>query len=364
MNPNLKVVTLTKRTLLTALKANTYWKHTHILIPKPKALWLANNTRISDDSICAVVCTDKEHIIAFVLTIPDTIVLKNGVKESIYWLREWWVHNDYQGSIVASFIFNKALKALQFKVLIESNAEKADAFFKTQFKTFTTKTRATLFLKIQKDVLASKFAFAKYLGLPIALANATLVRFINFRNYKKTQKALTAVTYEYMNSIDDATWTFIAPLLKSDFTLKTKDYVNWLINNHQYLQTPIRKRFPYQFSTTGFSDNIHNYSLTIFKQGKPIGFISYLYNMIEFNVRFFLVNDKAEYQTCLAALMEHALQHKPTYIITDDPFLTNEIKKHYRTLFTYKQQKTAKVHQRLDIDLNNVVLTDRDGRFH
>lgn len=364
MVPDLKVDILTKKALIEALNQNTYWNKGWIVMPKSKVYWLATNKNIADEAICAIVCTQNGQIISYVLTLPDTIQLKDGTKHQVNWLREWWVAPPFEGTVVASFVFNKALKKLKNNLLIESNAAKVEDFLKPQFKTIYSKTRHTLFLKLHKDVLASKLSFAKYLGVPIAVANATIVKLINRLNYNKTQNQLKGLHYEYVNQLDDTTWQFVKDRCEQDFSIKSKNYINWLLDNKQYVQTPIAHRFPFKFSTTGFSKNIHNHSFKIVKDQETIGFISYLHNMIEFNVRFFITKDDAHYPIVLAALMEHALQSGATYIITDDVQLNHEINTTYKTLFTYKQVKTAKAHKRMELNFEDILLTDRDGRFH
>lgn len=333
-------------------------------MPKSKVHWLAKNNRIENNDICAIVCTENNNIVSYILVIPDIIQLTDGSQHKVNWLHEWWVTPSYQGSIVASFVFNKALKILKNNLLIESNATNAEAFFKPQFNTIYQKTRHTIFLRLNKDILANKLSFAKYLGLVIDLANGSAVKLLNYFNYKKTQKKLGPVYYEYLNTLDNDTWNFIEPICKNDFSLKSKDYINWLIDNAQFQQTPIVQRFPFKFSTTGFSNNIHNHSFKIVKDQEIIGFVSYLFNMIEFNVRCFMVKDPAHYSTVVAALMEHALKSGASYIITDNEALSKTINQTYKPLFTYKQSKTAKAHKRMALNFEGITLTDHDGRFH
>lgn len=364
MSPDLKVTTLTKCELLEALDENVYWKPGAILIPKSKAVWLAKNSRITPNDICAVACTEHQALIAYVLTIPDYIQLRDGTKHKTNWLHEWWVAPKYQGTVVASFVFNKALKALKHNVLIESNGHNAETFFSTLCNPIYEKTRHTIFLKLNKTVLANKITAFKYLGGAVTLLNGTIVKLINLFNLKKTQQRLKQVHYEYLNTLDQEAWQFMAPVCQHDFVVKDMDYVNWHINNNQYLQTPVPKRFPFSFSTTGFSNNIHNHHFKVIKGNKVIGFVSYLFNMIEFNVRYFVVNQHEHYPVVCAALMEHALASGATYIITDNPKLYTELHNNYKLLFTYKQKKTTKAHKRLNLNFQDIVLTDRDGRFH
>ncbi len=365
MNPNLKVIDLTKNNLIDAIDKNTYWQNERILMPKSKALWLLGNNRIEPDDYCAFLCLENNNMISYLLIIPDIINLKDGSQKKMNWLFDWWIAENYQGTIVSSYVFNHAIKKLNKNVLMESNAENSETFLSKQFNTIHIKTRYTIFFRLESSVLTNKFSFIKYFKFIIDLLNSTLVKLLNTINFNKTKKSLTPdIHYEYMNEIDNETWTFIEPRCKNDFTLKTKAFINWHIDNSQYTQTPIAKRFYFKYATTGFSDNIHAYTFKIIKDKQIIGFISYLFNMIEFNVKYFLSKDDTHYEHCVDALIEHCLKHKATYIITDDTKLGSAINKKYITLFTYKKEKKSRVHKTIDTALNDVVLTDRDGRFY
>lgn len=365
MNPNLKVIALTKQNLIDAINENTYWQNERVFIPKSKALWLLKNTRIEANDYCAILCFENNHLISYLLSIPDLINLEGGSQKKLNWMHEWWVAENYQSTIISSYVFNQAVKKLNKNVLIESNAENSESFFSKQFHTIHVKPRYTIFFRLEHSVLINKFPFIKYFKFIIHILNSTLVTLLNIKNFNKTKKSLTEdIHYEYMNEIDHDTWAFLEPRCQNDFSLKTKDFVSWHIDNSQYTQTPIAKRFHFKFSTTGFSDNIHAHTFKIIKDKQIIGFISYLFNMIEFNVKYFLSKDDAHYNICVAALIEHCLKHKATYIITDNTKLSDAINKKYITLFTYKKEKKSRIHKACDTTLNDVLLTDRDGRFH
>lgn len=364
MIPNLNIIDLTKLELIEALDNNTYWVNERILMPKSKALWLLKNERIKPDDFCAILCLENNVIISYVLTIPDSIQLKDGSLEKINWLHEWWVDPKYQGSIISSYVFNHAIKKLNKNILIESNGENAEAFFKAQFKPIHSKTRHTIFFILQSDIVVNKFSFLKYFKFLIDIINSTVVKLLNINSVKKAKKRLKHITYEYINELDTASWTFIEPRCENDFALKSRDYINWHIDNSQYTQTPISKKFNFTFSTTGFSDNIHTHSLKIIKDNQIIGFISYLFNLIEFNVKYFIPKDETHYDICVDVLVEHCLKHKATYIITDDSKLNASINKKYFTVFTHRAEKKSKAHKSSEINFEDIILTDRDGRFH
>lgn len=364
MAAKFKTIALTKKDLATALEENRYWERHQVLMPKSKAYWLLRNKRIADDHICAVICLDGENLISYLLFIPDIVVLKNHTNRDIYWLQEWWVANTYQKSMVPSFIFNVAVKTLKGNILIESNAGTAESFFNSQFKPIYQKSRQVIFLFIENTAVINKIKILKYFKFLLNFINATILKGMHYFNFKKAMKRLDAFHFEYINTLDEPAWEFLKPLCTNDFVLKTREYINWQIDNSQYTQTPVSKKYPYKFSTTGISDNIHEHSFKIIQNNEVVGFVSYLFNMIEFNVRYFIPKNENYFNTCVDALVIHGLKHKAKYIITDNSDLSAAISQRYFTLFTYKTVKTSRVHKSCDLDLEDVKLTDRDGRFH
>ena len=183
-------------------------------------------------------------------------------------------------------------------------------------------------------------------------------------NSFKVKKRVLNVSYESLSKIDKTTWEFIQPLCENDLVYKTKEYVNWQLDNCQYLQTPIPKRNPYTSLLAGMRTNIHIYNLKITKNGAIIGFLSYIINYKEFNVKYFLVEDKKYYDLCVDVIIENFIEKRSTFIFTDDTRLSDTICKRYKTIFTHKVLKKGLAHNDTKLDFDNVNMLNRDGHFY
>lgn len=364
MNKNLNIVYLTKSDLGVALKNNTYWNNTVVAMPKSKAQWILKNDRIEPEDHVAVIGLEKDKIIAYTLIVPDLIKVGN-THEKVNWIHIWWVNQKYSGSIIGTYIFNKTIRVLNKNVILNSYIENTNEFFnKGPFTTIKARPRFTIFFKLDHSILVSKLSVLKHFKWLVALANNTIVRLYNQLNKNKIKNATKNLTYDYLNILDDETWQLIEKKTKNDFTVKTRDYVNWLIDNTQYTQTPISNKFLHSYSTTGYSKNIYSNTVKVIYNNSLIGVLSYVINGIEFNLKLFITKDANLTKLCVGALLEHFFKSGATYIITDDAMVAELINKHYRPIFTYKKEKKAIAHKSLNFNFNKVLVTDRDGRFH
>jgi hypothetical protein len=365
MKNDIEIVVLTKKDLFVAIECNNLWENNIVALPKSKAQWLLKNDRIKDDDVCAVIGLENNRVIGYTLVIPDLIKTKNNIIEKAYWIHIWWVISQYDGHVLGLYIFNETVKLLNSKVLINSFLEKTNPFFeKGPFKIINKRERFTIFFNLESNILVGRFSFLKHFKWLINLTNSTIVNSINYYNNRKVTKRTANLSYEYINEIDEETWIFIEPKCQDDLTVKTKSYVNWQIDNSQYIQTPIAEKFRHIFSSTGYSSNIYSYSIKIYRDNEIIGFISYILNTVEFNIKYFLAKDDISKLDCVDALVEHFFQSNAKYIITDDKNLTNEIKNRYFTIFIYRIKKKTITHKDASLDFDDVLVTDRDGRFH
>ena len=184
---------------------------------------------------------------------------------------------------------------------------------------------------------------------------------INNRKAKRTTKGLI---YNYMGQVDQDTWEFIEPLCGEDLIHKTREYVSWQVSNSQYMQTPVATKHPHKTLETGLSNNIYIHNLSIIRDGVIIGFLSYIVNYNEFNVKYFLVKNDADYDVCIDALMENFNKVKTKFIFTDDTRLSDTIRKRYKTIFTHKVTKKGLAHTDTKIDFDTVNILNRDGHFY
>ncbi|WP_339916538.1 hypothetical protein [Yeosuana marina] len=359
------IISLTKKQLREALDLNTYWQNKEVVMPKSKARWLLKNERIEEDDYVAIIGLENTQIIGYTLIVPDIIQTKDHKTCKIHWIHIWCVDKNCKDGILGPYIFNKTIKILNQQVLLNSYQENTNKFFdKGPFEIINKRLRYTVFFNLEPDIIISKFPIFKYVDWLIVLCNKTIVKSVNYLNQKKLKKITAHLTYEYLNELDEETWEFLSKRCQNDFTVKTKSVINWHIDNSQYTQTPISKKFKFSYYSTGFSENIYSYTLKILEDTALIGFISYVVNGMEFNLKYFICKDNTYGEKCMAALMEHFFKSKASYIITDDTKLVQQIKNQYKPVFTYQIEKKTIAHKNMGLNFEDVLVTDRDGRFH
>jgi rRNA-processing protein FCF1 len=365
MSKDLKVLGVTKKMLRESINENTYWEGSLAPMPKSKAQWMLANPRFEEDDYCAVITTANNQILSFISLVPDYLNLKNNNFKKVYWMVSWWVHPKNENTILGTYTFQEALKLTDNKILIKSYAEHIEPFYKKMpFNIIESRNRYTIFLSLDHSMLLGKFKFLKPFKLFFVALDRVTYYVINFFNKLKFKNTTSKLNYEYINGIDQNTWNFIEPLFKNDLIYKTKDYVNWHLDNNQFTQTPVADKFLYKSIEIGTSNNIYQHNLNIIKNNKIIGFFSYILNYNEFNVKYFLVEKEENYNVCIDALIENFIKKKARYIFTDDTTLAENIKKRFITVFTHKSLKKGLAHNSLELTENEVTLYNRDGHFY
>ncbi|WP_299436917.1 hypothetical protein [uncultured Aquimarina sp.] len=365
MSKDLQVIGLTKKMLSEAIDKNTYWKNDLAPLPKSKALWLVANNRITDDDYCGVIGYEGDKMISFIFMFPDLLNVKDGTPKKVYWMISWWVHKTYKDTVLGTYIYNEAVNLTGKQILIKSYAENVNTFYEKQpFKVIASRLRHTIFFSLDASMLIGRFNFLKSFKFILDRIDSFVGAIIRFLNRSKLKNNVKTLSYEYVNQLDDDTWKFIKPLCDNDLIYKSKEYVDWQINDSQYLQTPVPDKHPHKSLQTGISNNIYLHNLKIIKEDKIIGFLSYVINYNEFNVKYFLVEDNKNYDLCVDALIENFIKQKTTFIFTDDTELSDNITKRYRTIFTHKVTKKGLAHNETEIDAENFAMLNRDGHFY
>ncbi|GAA4274204.1 hypothetical protein U6A24_22190 [Aquimarina gracilis] len=366
MGKNLEVIALTKKMLRDAIDQNTYWKKdARAPMPKSKAIWLVSNTRIEEEDYCGVIGYEDTEMISFIYMFPDLASTPNDKPKKVYWMISWWVSPKYKDTVLGTYIYNEAVNLTGKQILIKSYAENVTAFYEKQpFTVVASRLRHTIFFSLDASMLIGRFRFLKSFKFFLNIFDNLSYRFLRGINKSKLKNRVKGLSYDYINQIDDETWSFIEPLCKNDLIYKTKEYINWQLSNIQYTQAPLLWKHPYRYLQTGISDNIHLHNLKIMKGEETIGFLSYVINYNEFNIKYFLVKDEQNYDTCVDALIENLIQTKRTFIFTDDSRLSDTISKRYKTIFRHKVTKKGLAHDETNLDLENINLLNRDGHFY
>ncbi len=365
MSKDLNVIGLTKKMLRDNIEQNTYWKGTLAPLPKSKAIWLLSNPRINEDDYCCVLTMEGAKMISFIYMIPDFLNMQEKNSKKVYWMISWWVHPKYKNTVLGTYTFYEALKLAENQIIIKSYAEHiADFYQKQPFTVIASRLRYTIFLSVDPSMLVGRFKFLKSFRSILDKFDYVVASIINRINYNKLKKRTKGLFYDYINELDNDTWSFIEPLCKNDLILKSKDYVSWQIDNKQYTQFIVGSKQQYKSLETGISNNIHSHSLKIVKDKEIIGFLSYIINYNEFNVRYFLVKKEEYYNLCIDVLVENFIKKRTKFIFTDDTKLAENIRKRFLTVFTHKSTKKGLAHNSLKLSIENANLLNRDGHFY
>ena len=360
---DIEIIPLTKKVLRDAIDNNTFWTNRLSPLPKSKAIWLINNKRIDEDDYCGVIAQENKQIIGFIYMIPDIVLTTAQVHKKVYWMILWWVEKKYESNVLSTYLYNEALRLIDNQAIVKSYTENVSDFYKKMpFKVIQSRLRYTIFFSLDKSILLARFKFLKYFKWPVKILDKVSAVSLRFINSRKIEKRTKNIKYEYLNQLDNQTWQFIEPLCANDIILKTKDYINWQISPLQYVNAPVEEKSPYRAIESGLSNNISIYNIKVLKENTVIGFLSFLINYNELNVKYFLVKEDSYYNLCVDALIDILVKLKRNYIFTDDSKLANNMSKRYATIFSYKVQKEALIHKELNI--KNKKIKNRDGHFY
>ncbi|MGY3794357.1 hypothetical protein [Aquimarina sp. 433] len=365
MSKDLQVIGLTKKMLREAIDKNTYWKNDLAPLPKSKAIWLVNNNRIEENDYCGVLGYEGDKMISFIFMFPDLLNAGNVEPQKVYWMISWWVHKSYKDTVLGTYIYNEAINLTGKQVLIKSYAENVTAFYEKQpFTVIASRLRHTIFFSLDASMIIGRFKFLKSFKFILDRVDGFVGGIIRYLNTSKLKNRVKSLSYEYVNQLDDDTWEFIKPSCKNDLIYKTKEYVNWQLDASQYLQTPVPERHPHKSLQTGISNNIYLHNLKISKGEEIVGFISYVINYNELNVKYFIVDKEENYDICVDALLENFIRQKTTFMFTDDTKLSDNITKRFKTIFTHKVTKKGLAHNETNVDTEHCEMLNRDGHFY
>ncbi len=366
MFDNLRIEHITKAMLRDALEDNTFWNKAIAPFPKSKALWLIANDRIEENEYCAVIGFNNDEMVSFLFLFPDLMNSEEAsVPKKVYWMILWWVDKKYEDTILGSYVFNEALRVTDKQVLIKSYAEKVNSFYEKQpFDTITSRLRYTLFFGVDPSIIIGRWSIMntfKFFLYPIEGLTAALSRILN--KYKLPDVVKT-LEYDYISALDNEVWEYIAPLCQDDLIYKTKSYIDWQLNPMQYNCIPIPQKQKYTSLLAGSSQRIKIQTVKIKQNNKIIGFLSYIVNHKELNIKYFLVKEECHYEACVAALMEHFIIEKTNFIFTDDTKLYEAINKQYFAIFVYKKRKKGLAHREMKLEGSKLNFFNRDGHFY
>ncbi len=358
---DLQVISLTRSALKNALEQNLYWKNDSEFVPfsKSKALWLLKNKRIEDDDVCGILGLENNILVSFIYLIPDYLRTSKGVSK-IYWSSRWWVTEKYKNSILSAYTKRLSLEATKNQVIIKYLGTDTLEYYKKQpYTEFSERSRYIFIFNLDSHLILNKFGFLKMITPVIkgvtSLSHA-IVALVNKRKIKTKD-----IVCEYISNLNDESWEFVEKHVKNDLIPKTKDYINWQIDNSQYTINENNK-LPYRCLISSVSNKIHNKTFFVKQNNTVIGFVSVLVRGNEFVTRYFLCEED-NYKSCLDALMKHFIESKCTFLLTEDEVLGHHIKKRFMSIYTDKRQLVSLAHNTLDLDFSNKKVYQQDGHF-
>ncbi len=359
MSRNLNIKKLTKKQLEEALEQNLYWGDDISLVPfsKSKARWLLKNERIKNDDVCAILSIENKNLVSFIFLIPDWIHTNNGMTK-IFWSNRWWVHEKYKNSILSTYTQNFSLESTKNQVIIKFIGDDTIEYYKKQpFTEFSKKTRYIFVFGLEEQQILSRLSFLKFLTPLLKLISKSSNFLITKINANKT--ATKELQYKSVNVINDDEWRFIEKHTLNDLIPKSKNYINWQIDNSQYTNT---KSTPYRCLVTSISRRIYNVNFFVIRNNEIIGFISSLVRDNEYITRYFLC-DIENYNFCLDALMENFIKTQCIYLLVEDEGLGKKINNKFIKIYKNLKEQISLAHNDIDIDFKNKKVYQQDGHF-
>lgn len=361
---DIKIISLTKKMLEDALKHDLYWDKNSKVVPfsKNKAKWLLQNERIENEDICAILGYENDELISFVYMVPDYIKTDKGF-EKIFWSNRWWVHEKYENSVLSTYTKKLSIEAVNKQVLIKYvGSETLEYYRKQSFKKFGKRNKYIFVFSLDYHLIINKAKFLKNLSPLLKVITKLSHVSVASINKLKISRNKRKLSYTYLDSIDDTAWAFIEKYCENDLIPKSKAYLNWQINNNQYVEIDATNTLPYKCLLSSISYKIFNSNFLVLSNSKVVGFISVLIRGDEFVLRYFLSN-KENYNLCLEALMHNFIRSKCTYILTDDEVLGEHIQQRFISIYTNKKEQFSLAHNDINYNFDNMVINEQDGHF-
>lgn len=361
---DLKIISFTKKELRKNLDEGFFNHNDLIGLSKNKIQWLLENTRIDEDDYCIVQAQDGTTLVSDIFMVPDLVKTKNKELKKVYWIINWWVHPEYENTIIGSYLYSEASRLVGHKIVIESYVENtADFYNKQPYIQIADRLRHILFLRLDVHLIVSRLKFLKPFQFLLKPLCAFISYLILLLNRIKTKNNTNGLTYEYVSHITDATWLFMSPFLEKDLAYKTKEYINWQLNANQYVKTPIASKARNKALIKGTAKEIFPHTYAVFDAQEQIGFVSFLKIESTVYLKYCIANTENSSRV-IDSLIEHLIHYKITSIYTDNTIVAERIQKQCITIYKHSVSKKALAHKTLSEDLEGLVLSEADGNFH
>ncbi|WP_318344708.1 GNAT family protein [Flagellimonas baculiformis] len=363
---DLKVVLVTKKDILDYLRTPALKREYNLPFSDNKAQWLVEKPGMEDGDFCAIMATTSKEILSFTHLVPDILSQRgNHTQEDrkIYWMPQWWASETAKSTVVSTYVFSESLKATHHKVLVKAYEQNAEAFYAKQpFTVVQTYLRHVVFIGLASDVLAQKLPVLGKIKFIAKGLEKTSVKLYSWLNRARINKLGHDLKIKYLHQLDTDSWDFIEPLVQNDLVQKNREYINWQIDQKQYLSTPLDKRKSNIGLIRGYGSKIGmvNYMLT--RGDAYIGFVSFHYIGHTAYLKYGLAHLDEMGSVC-ATLYEHMIKLGITYFFTDNASLAKHFLDNFSTVYHYTQTKKSMAHNSIHEMVRDAVVTEQDGHF-
>lgn len=357
INPEVKGVT----------KKDLYQEHLYeddkgkplAFIPASKRKWLLQNGRIAEDDYVAVITTIGKELVSFIYLIPDLFRTREGLQK-MYWMRQWWVADAHQNSIIATYTYATALQLTQQRILIKFYAEGAEKFYAKQpFTAWYERQRHTLFIGPEASIILGRFPRMRYAKSLVNGSSRLISTVLKRSNWKKAEKRTQNIRVESLSHIDEEAWNFIEPLVADDSIVKDRAYLNWQLSPSQYETTTPE----YKSLVVAYGNPIQAHTFVIRHEDQIIGFVSYLLIHKECNLKYLLCQPE-HLDLIIDALLREVCRSRALFIFTDDQTVASRITERYRIFYHYQVTKKALAHNSIYDLVREFQVSEGDGHFY
>ncbi len=362
---NLEVITLTKHKLEDAILNNTFWNgKIDAPFSKNKAKWMLKNDRANPDDTLAVFAYDDKKIIALVYLVPDFITTNNNQTKKVFWSQRWWVADKYKDTVLSTYIKQLSLNACKNNVLVKFLGDNTKAYYKKQpFTEFSKRKRYIIIFSLDYELLIYKKESLKKAASLIKLADRFSRKIIATLNRSKAKINSNSIHYKSVSSINDELWLFLNKHCAKDIIPKSEAYINWQIDNNQYHVINDKYDKPdYKCLLGSISDKMYNSNFIIKNNDEIVGFISGFVSNNRFIIRYF-ITDKNFYNECVKVLIEALIDAECTILQTENSVLGDYVMSNFYKVYADVKPLVSLIHNDIDADMNNVMVTDQDGNF-
>ena len=336
IDQELRIQTLTKKELISAVAENKLWKNRRAPFSQAYAQWTVKNPNIEDEDPTLILALVGGEIVGHVQVEPSLVqLLENEEKIKMFHLQRWWVSKEYRELKVGSLLYLESIKVTAGMLLIKSFHPTMDSFYSNKkfFDQVINTDQFTFFFHLDPLSLG-RFKVLRYARPVLSILSLFSAKVFELLNRVSIRKLTKKLSYHYFTFLDNQTYDFLKEHVKNDLWVKSLDFLNWKLDpcqfSHRIIGTKdvIKIHFENQFQMNSLVN------CTVYEEEKPIGLFSMLLIRSRVNIQLFYAVQGYE-KTVTAALLEHLFKTDRYTLATMDTTLRNSLKKHFKYMFLY-----------------------------